>query len=256
VKTDNYPGATPPPGHGIPTIQETIARVLKPILGHEVGIVGSSRTDSGVHAKGQVAHFDTDLLGIPGSGIRRAMNHQLPGDIFIRKIEPVPETFDAILSTERKRYQYSIYNSHDRCVFLNDLTWHRWQRLDLDAMRAAAAHLVGEHDFASFCRPGHTREHTIRTLYNCDVSALGPRVVIGIEGSGFLWNMVRIIVGTLVQVGVAQYQADEIPRILAAKDRRAAGATAPPHGLYLQWVRAREIGESTTITDSVNPSEV
>ena len=242
VHTDNYPGDLPPPGHGIPTVQETIARTLKPILGHDVEIVGSSRTDSGVHAKGQVAHFDTDLLGIPGSGIRRAMNHQLPGDIYIRSLEAVPDTFNAILSTDRKRYQYSLYNSHDRPVFQNDLTWHRWQKLDLDAMRAAAAHLVGEHDFASFCRPGHKREHTIRTLFACDVSAMGPRMVIGVEGSGFLWNMVRIIVGTLVQVGVKLHQPDDIPKMLEARDRRAAGATAPPHGLYLQWVRTREPG--------------
>jgi tRNA pseudouridine38-40 synthase len=240
VMTDGYPGPPPPRGQGIPTIQGEIVRVLEPILQHPISLVGSSRTDSGVHAKGQVAHFDTERVEIPRSGIRRAANHQLPGDIFIRSIEPVPETFDAILSTGRKRYQYSIFNSHDRTVFQNDLTWHRWKRLDLDAMRAAAAYLVGEHDFASFCRPGHKREHTIRTLFSCDVSAMWPRVVIGVEGSGFLWNMVRIIVGTLVQVGVGQYKPEEMPQMLVAKDRRAAGPTAPPHGLYLHWVRTRE----------------
>jgi len=239
VKTDNFTGESPPPGHGLPTIQETVARVLEPILGHPIKLVGSSRTDSGVHAKGQVAHFDTEHIEIPGAGIRRAANHQLPGDIFIREIEAVPDTFDAILSTDRKRYQYSLYNSHDRPVFQNDLTWHRWQKLDLDAMRVAASHFVGTRDFASFCRPGHKREHTIRTIFACDIGSMGPRVVIGIEGGGFLWNMVRIMVGTLVQVGVRQFQPDQIVEMLEARDRRAAGPTAPPHGLYLQWIRMR-----------------
>jgi len=96
---------------------------------------------------------------------------------------------------------------------------------------------VGEHDFASFARPGHGREHTMRTIHCCEVSWRGPRVVIGIEGSGFLWNMVRIMVGTLVEVGMGRYEPDEIPRMLEARDRLAAGPTAPAHGLYLQWIK-------------------
>ena len=237
---DTYAGDAVPEGQGIPTIQETIRREIEKVVRHPIDLVGSSRTDAGVHAKGQVAHFDTDQLQIPGEGIRKAANHQLPGDIFIRSIEAVPQTFDAISSTVSKRYQYSIWNSHDRSVFLNDLAWHRWQRLDIEAMQAAAAQFVGTHDFASFARPGHGRENTIRTVLSCDVSIVGPRMVIGVEGTGFLWNMVRIMVGTLVQVGMGQYSPQQITQMLEAKDRQSAGPTAPPHGLYLQWIRFRE----------------
>jgi tRNA pseudouridine38-40 synthase len=105
-------------------------------------------------------------------------------------------------------------------------------------MAEGARALVGEHDFASFAKPGHERATTVRTILGCDVRARGPRLVIGVEGTGFLWNMVRIIAGTLIEIGLGRYSAGEIPHILAAKDRRAAGGTAPAHGLYLQWIRS------------------
>lgn len=234
-----YTGEPPPEGQGIPTIQETLTRALESVVRHPLVLVGSSRTDAGVHAKGQVVHFDTDQVQIPREGIRKAANHQLPPDVLIRSIEAVPPTFDAVRSTISKRYQYCIWNARERNVFGNDLAWHRWQRLDIDAMRAAAAHFVGEHDFASFARPGHGRENTIRTVIGCEVSARGPRVVIGVEGSGFLWNMVRIMSGTLVQVGVGNTSPEQIPTMFAARDRQAAGPTALPHGLFLQWIKFR-----------------
>jgi tRNA pseudouridine38-40 synthase len=234
---DTYRGAAPPEGQGIPTIQAELRRAIASVVQHPVTLVGSSRTDAGVHAKGQVAHFDTDQTQIPREGLRRAVNHRLPSDILIRAIKPVPETFDAVRSTVNKRYQYFIWCHADRPVFFPDLAWHRWQRLDLDAVRAAAAHFAGEHDFASFARPGHGRENTVRTVHACDVTFRVPKLVIGVEGSGFLWNMVRIMVGTLVEVGLGRYAPGDIPRMLAARDRQAAGATAPPHGLYLQWIR-------------------
>lgn len=236
---ETYTGDPPPEGQGIPTIQETLRRALEDVVGHPLALVGSSRTDAGVHAKGQVVHFDTERAQIPGEGIRKAANHQLPPDVFIRSIEAVSPTFDAVRSTVSKRYQYSILNSRQRDVFTHDLSWHRWQRLEIDAMRAAAAQFVGEHDFASFARPGHGRESTVRTVLGCDVSAFGPRVVIGVEGTGFLWNMVRIMVGTLVQVGMKNISPEQIAPMIAARDRQAAGPTAPPHGLYLQWIKLR-----------------
>ena len=152
-------------------------------------------------------------------------------------MQEVGPNFDAIRSTLSKRYQYFIWNSHDRPVFFNDLAWHRWQELDVEAMTQAAAALVGEHDFASFARPGHGRENTVRTILACEVSCRPPKLVIGIEGTGFLWNMVRIIVGTLVQVGLGRYTPDDMRAMLAAKNRQSSGPTAPPHGLYLQWIR-------------------
>jgi len=204
---------------------------------HPVEVVGSSRTDSGVHAKGQVAHFDTHLSQIPGEGMRRAVNHKLPDDIVIREIEPAPPGFDAIASATAKRYQYFIWNSEDRNPFSPELSWHRWQTLEIDAMRQAAGHFLGEHDFASFAKPGHKRESTIRTVDECSVSTVGHRIVIGVRGKGFLWYQVRIMVGTLVDIGLGHYRAEDIPAMLAARDRRAAGSTAPPQGLYLQWVK-------------------
>ena len=237
---ETYTGDPPPAGEGIPTIQETLSRALARVVSHPVILIGSSRTDAGVHAKGQVAHFDTDKVQIPPESLRTAVNHQLPPDVLVRAIEPVPDTFDAVQSTARKRYQYFIWNAPDRPVFFSDLAWHRWHALDAEAMKQAAAHLVGRHDFASFARPGHGRDSTVRTVFACEIHARRPRAVISVEGGGFLWNMVRIMVGTLVQVGIGRYKAEHIPQMLAAKSRQAAGPTAPPHGLYLQWIRMRK----------------
>jgi tRNA pseudouridine38-40 synthase len=237
----NYTGEAPAEGEGIPTVQETIARALQTVVRHPVAVVGSSRTDAGVHAKGQIAHFDTDQLQIPAEGMRRAVNHRLPDDLIIRTIEPVSGEFHAIRSTVAKRYQYFIWHDENRPVFFADLAWHRWQRLDVPAMIAASQHLVGEHDFASFAKPGHGRDNTIRTVSACDVHYRKPKLVIGVEGGGFLWNMVRIIVGTLVDVGLGHFRPEDIVKMLAARDRQSAGGTAPPHGLWLQWIRTREI---------------
>ncbi|HEX8915925.1 MAG TPA: tRNA pseudouridine(38-40) synthase TruA, partial [Humisphaera sp.] len=238
--TPTYTGTPPPEGQGIPTIQEILTRTLQTVVRHPLHVTGSSRTDAGVHAKGQVAHFDTDKTQIPLEGMRRAVNARLPEDILVRSIEPVPNDFDAISWTASKRYQYQVWNHEDRPVMFPELAWHRWQRLDVDAIRTAAACLVGTHDFATFARPGHGKENTVRTVFSLDVGYRPPRLVFGVEGSGFLWNMIRIIVGTLVEVGIGRYRAEDVPKMLAAKDRRAAGGTAPPHGLYLQWIKFRD----------------
>jgi tRNA pseudouridine38-40 synthase len=246
---ETYTGEPPPEGQGIPTIQEKVARAVQAIVGHPIQLIGSSRTDAGVHAKGQVAHFDTDQIQIPKDNLRKAVNHKLPGDILIRHAERVPQAFDALHSTIRKRYQYLIWNAYDRPVFFNDLAWHRWQKLDIEAMQEAAAQFVGRHDFASFARPGHGRENTMRTVFACEVSARPPKIVIGVEGSGFLWNMVRIMVGTLVQVGIHRHPPQCIAQMLEAKDRKTSGPTAPPHGLYLQWIQTRQEDEMPGIAE-------
>ena len=234
---ESFKGEPPPQGEGIPTIQEMVARTVASVVGHPINLVGSSRTDARVHAKAQVAHFDTDQVQIPREGLRQAVNARLPEDIVIRAIEPAPETFDAITSTVSKRYQYFIWNAPDRPVFFTDLAWHRWHPLDVEAMARAAGDFAGEHDFASFARPGHGREHTVRTIHACSVHARRPRIVIAVEGSGFLWNMVRIMVGTLVEIGMGKRPADSVPAMLAARAREASGPTAPPHGLFLQWIK-------------------
>src|SRR5439155_25359199 len=134
---ETYKGPVPVEGEGIPTIQETLARTIGSVIGHPIQLVGSSRTDAGVHAKAQVAHFDTDQIQIPPEGLRQAVNARLSSDILIRSIAPVTDTFDAIKSTRSKRYQYFIWNAPDRPVFFSDLAWHRWQRLNSDAMSEA-----------------------------------------------------------------------------------------------------------------------
>jgi len=236
----NYKGPVPKAGQGIPTIQETLGRAVRYVVKHPLKLSGSSRTDSGVHAKGQVVHFDSDQTQIPPEGMRQAINCRLPDDILIRSIEPVDSTFDAVRSTISKRYQYAIWNAIDRPPFFADLAWHRHHELDVEAMRRAANMLVGEHDFASFCKPGHGRMSTVRNLYSCQISQRGPKMIFGVEGNGFLWQMVRIIVGTLVEVGMGRRREWEIAPMLEARDRRAGGPTAPPHGLYLQWIRTGE----------------
>ena len=238
--SQNWTNHHPDDTSGPPTVQELLRRTLEAVVRHPVKVVGSSRTDAGVHAKGQVAHFDTPMTQIPAEGIRRATNSRLPDDILIRSIEPVASDFDAILSTAEKRYQYVVWNHADRAPFFSDLVFHRFQPLDVPAMVEAARHLVGEHDFASFAKPGHGRATTVRTVHECGVSARGPRVVIGVRGGGFLWNMVRIIAGTLVEIGLGRRKADDVPAMLAARDRLAAGPTAPAQGLYLQWVKFRD----------------
>lgn len=234
---ESYKGQPPPEGEGIPTIQGILARTIASVVGHPINLVGSSRTDARVHAKGQVAHFDTDQTQIPTEGLRQAVNARLPEDILIRAVEPVPDSFDAITSTVRKRYQYFIWNHADRPVFFADLAWHRWHPLAIEPMQQAAQSFEGEHDFTSFARPGHGREHAIRTIYRCRISARGPQIVFSVEGSGFLWNMVRILVGTLVEIGMGKRPPDAIAAMLAARDREAAGPTAPAHGLYLHWIQ-------------------
>ena len=237
---ESYKGQTPAAGEGIPTIQENLARAIASVVGHPIQLVGSSRTDARVHAKGQVAHFETIQTSIPIEGLRRAVNSRLPEDILIRRIEPVPDTFDAIHSTRSKRYQYFIWNTSDRPLFFSDLVWHRWLPLDVGAMTEAARHFIGEHDFTSFARPGHGRDHAIRTIYDCSVSARLPKIVIGVEGSGFLWNMVRIMVGTLVEIALGRHKPEAIAQMLQARNRESAGFTAPPQGLYLQWIKTRD----------------
>ena len=237
--TKHYRGPTIGDG-GIPTIQVILAKAITSVVRHPIQLVGSSRTDAGVHAKGQLAQFDTHHTQIPTEGLRRAVNHALPDDILLRKVEAVSPSFNVFTSTVSKRYQYLVWNALDRPVFMADLAMHRWQPLDVEAMAHAASLLVGTHDFASFARPGHRRENTVRTILACDVSRRGPRLIIGVEGTGFLWNMVRIIAGTLIEVGIGRFAPDDVAKMLAARDRQAAGPTAPAHGLYLQWIRTRD----------------
>lgn len=225
-----------PPGGVLRTVQGVLQEKFGEVVGHPVDVIGSSRTDAGVHAKGQVCHVDTTSVQIPVEGLRRAVNARLPGDVVIRTMEAVGPEFDAISDAVHKRYQYVVWNRPERNVFKEDLAFHRWQKLDVGNMAEAGKLLVGTHDFASFAKPGHGRESTIRTITGLDVSSWGGMVVMGVSGKGFLWNQVRIIAGTLVEVGLGRFSVEDVRGMLEAKDRRSAGSTAPAHGLYLQWI--------------------
>ena len=227
---------------GLPTVQDAVRRALVRVVGHPVTVVGASRTDAGVHAKGQIAHFDTHHEDAPPEGLRKGLNSRLPGDVVAVAAGRVADDFDAITDAVTKRYQYQFYDAADKPVFLGDLAFHRPRGLDHEAMDAAAARLVGTHDFTSFARPGHGRATTVRAITACRVSRRGPRVILGVEGTGFLWNQVRIIAGTLADAGANRLTPDDVTAALQAKNRRAAGPTAPAHGLFLQWIRHREGG--------------
>lgn len=230
----------------LPTVQGVLRTVIRTLVGHPVILVGSSRTDSGVHAKGQVAHFDTTCVEIPENGLMRAINHRLPSDIVVLSVERVEPTFHAILNTASKRYQYVIWQSERQPVFGSGLVWFRDRKHNIELMCEAAKHLEGTHDFTSFCKAGHGRLTAVRTVHSCTVAAHGPRIVIGVEGGGFLWNMVRIIAGTLSEVGMGRFTPDDVKRILEAQDRTVGGTTAPPDGLYLQWIKFKKQSSQMT----------
>lgn len=221
----------------LPTIQNELRMALIRTLAHEVQVTGASRTDAGVHAIGQAAHFDTIRTQIAPQRLLLALNAKLPEDICATAIEPVSDSFDAITDARHKTYRYLIHNAPVKDVFRADLALHIHRRLDVDAMQRAAAHFVGEHDFASFAKPGHGRESTARTISEARIDVRGEDVVIEFSGGGFLWHQVRIMTGTLVHVGLGRRTAGSIPGILEACDRQQAGPTAPAEGLYLLRVQ-------------------
>lgn len=231
----------PPEREPLRTAQGLLEQAVREVVRETVYVQGASRTDSGVHAKGQVAAFTTSM-DIPLSRLPRAINGRLPEDIQVRRAERVPESFNPISDCTSKAYRYCIAHSRGRsgCKPLFDRHMVAWSPYVLDArlMNDAAARLIGEHDFASFTRVNHGRESTIRTVHTCTVTATGPRRLhIDISGNGFLYNMIRIIAGTLTDVGRGTIKPDAIDDILAAKDRTAAGNTMVPEGLCLMWVR-------------------
>ena len=222
----------------LPTVQNVVRMALQRTLGHPVVVQGSSRTDAGVHALGQVAHFDTIRTQIPPERILLALNAKLPDGVAARAIEPVEDGFDAIASTRAKAYRYTIHNAPHKDAFRGDVAFHVPKPLDAAAMAEAAGRLLGTHDFASFAKPGHGRESTVRTVSSAAVERRGEDVTCEFVGGGFLWHQVRIMAGTLIDVGLGRRGAASIDDTLAARDRAQAGPTAPAHGLCLLWIDA------------------
>lgn len=212
-----------------------------------VEVLGASRTDAGVHAKGQVAAFtcSENRRGAPEERLADAINARLPNDALVMACERVRDDFDPIGDCVSKAYRYTIHASRTRPLWDRRFAHHVWVPLDVQAMHAAAQRIVGEHDFAAFAAAGHGRLSTVRTVLACAVTRLEvDRVVIDVAGTGFLYNMVRIISGTLVEVGKGRMTAERVSEAIASKDRRNAGPTLPAVGLCLQWVGYGESGKA------------
>jgi tRNA pseudouridine38-40 synthase len=229
-----------------PTVQGHLEAALAQLLQQAVVCTGASRTDAGVHARGQVASFRTDRA-IPLHGIRRGLNSLLPDTIVVSDAREAPDDFHPRFSATGKHYRYTILVRPARSPRWRERAWHVPEALDLDAMRAAAAVLVGEHDFSAFRAAGCTAKTTTRRIDAIDLSIApelagsdadpGQLLTIDVRGNAFLRMMVRIVVGTLVEVGTGRWTAPQVAEILAAKDRTRAGKTAPAHGLELVSVR-------------------
>lgn len=226
----NYKGWQVQP-NGI-TIEEVLNQNLTKLLGEEIVVTGASRTDSGVHSLGNVAIFDTNTR-MPADKISFALNQRLPADIVVQGSCEVPSDWHPRYQNSRKTYEYRILNRTFRMPTRRLDTYFYHHPLDVEKMREAASYLVGEHDFKSFCAIGAQVKTTVRTIYSCDVIKENDIISIRVTGNGFLYNMVRIIAGTLVRVGGGELQPEQIPEILAALDRSAAGPTAPAHGLTM-----------------------
>jgi len=220
-----------------PTIQGILEEKLSLLTGESIRLIGSGRTDAGVHALGQVAHFKTQSP-MDAHVMQRALNSLLPFDIVIRKIEEVEEGFHARRDSKSKVYEYRILNRSLRSPFHHGYAWHIPQRLDLKEMKEATQYLIGEHDFSSFRSVGTPTRTAVRKVIRAEWKRGRVGLVrFEIEANGFLKQMVRAIVGTLVEVGKGKMSADEFRRILESKDRKKAGPTAPAHGLFLKEVK-------------------
>jgi tRNA pseudouridine38-40 synthase len=221
---------------GSKSLQETLETAIGRVTGQAPPTAASGRTDAGVHALGQVVSFQTDCP-LPAATMARALNAWLPSDVAVLEARDAPPGFHARKSALRKTYRYVLHDGPVRDVFRSAYCWHVFRRLDDAAMHAAGQVLVGRHDFASFQTHGSHAKSTVRTVHGLSVgrsSTDEPHLIwLEVEADGFLYNMVRTIVGTLVRVGQGRAAADWPGRVLEARDRRRAGATAPPQGLFL-----------------------
>ena len=218
------------------TIEQVLNEKLSILLGEEIVVSGASRTDSGVHSLGNICVFDTNTR-MSGDKICYAINQSLPDDIVVVDSAEVPDDWHPRYVNSTKTYEYRILNRKfpDPTRRLDTYFFH--YNLDVYKMQRAADILVGEHDFKSFCSAGSQVKTTVRTIYSCDVNKKDDVITIRIKGNGFLYNMVRIIAGTLIKVGDGTISVDNMRSILEACDRNAAGPTAPAHGLtMISWI--------------------
>ncbi len=215
-----------------PSVQATIEDVLRELTGVKTVLHAAGRTDAGVHALGQAAHFDTESP-IPPDKFSFALNSLLPPDIRIRESSLADGQFHARFDAKRKHYRYVIHNSLHASAVLRNQSMHVPIQLDMDKMRRAAESLIGTHDFAAFAGSSCSVKTTVRTVYGIEITRSESLVRIDVVGNGFLYNMVRIIAGTLIYVGIGKLKPEDVSGILESKDRRRAGITAKPQGLFL-----------------------
>ena len=213
-------------------IQGTIEQAIKQITGEDIELNASGRTDAGVHALGQVANFKTNSK-IPIEKFAIAINSKLKRSIVIKRAEEVDERFHSRLSCKRKTYRYIINNSQEGTAIYRNLETHIPQKLDVEKMQKAVKYFEGEHDFKAFKASGTSSKSSVRTIYKANVYQESEKIFIELTGNGFLYNMVRIIAGTLVDVGLGKIEPEEIPKIIQEGKRENAGKTLPPNGLYL-----------------------
>lgn len=218
------------------TVQEVLNQCLSEFTGENIETIGASRTDAGVHALGNVVVFDTEMR-MPGDKFSFALNQRLPEDIRIQKSEEVDADFHPRYVKSQKTYEYRILNCRFPIPTERFYSHFTYIPLDVDKMKEAASYLIGEHDFKSFCGTGAQVKTTVRTVKEIQIEKSGDRITIRITGEGFLYNMVRIIAGTLMDIGGGLYPPEKMKEILEAKDRKKAGSTAPARGLTLMKIQ-------------------
>lgn len=218
-----------------PSIQQTLEEAFFSLTGEKVVIQGAGRTDAGVHALGQTAHFDTECT-IPPEKIVFALNTKLPPDIRVRESSMVHPRFHSTIDAKKKHYRYVVYNAKHANAILNRYSAHVYYPLDIEKMKRAAASLIGEHDFAAYSSAGSDIKTTVRTIFSIDISKQGDYILIDVVGNGFLYNMVRIISGTLCDIGTGRLPESAAKEALLTKDRKKAGQTMPPQGLTMMEV--------------------
>lgn len=217
------------------SIQEVLQKGVQSIVRHDIALIGSSRTDAGVHARGMVANFLTSST-IPEKNLPAAINTKIPHDIVVLSAEIVSINFHSRYDSKGKRYSYSILNRKEPSAILRNYTAHIHSELDILRMRDASQFFIGTHNFSAFKSSGSSIKDNIRKIEKLDILKQGDIIKIDIEADGFLYNMVRIISGTLIDVGKGKIEPSDIPEIIESEDRDKAGKTAPPQGLCLECV--------------------
>ena len=224
---------------GLRSVQQTVEEAVEKLTGKRSSVIASGRTDSGVHALCQVAHFDTDFASIPAEKYSFALNIILPPDVKVLKSFMAPPDFHARYSAKKKTYRYSFYVADCTLPLYDDRALQIY-KTDVEKMRRAAKHIVGEHDFRCFLAADSDVESTVRTVYSCDVEAHRRFIDVTVCGNGFLYNMVRTIAGTLYFAGIGKFEPDYVKTIIENRDRELAGKTLAAKGLCLVGVEYKE----------------